>query len=753
MSILLISGFNLFIPHESLKATLVLSLLSVWVLVGFFFYLNRYTRRAYFTLWTIAWLFYALWLTMTLVFQVVHHESVLLIWKQWSLGVTAVFLLWGSLRFVGIRVRKSYFSWSILLLLVWSVVGAGFAKHRWYFELPLFALISGVGFFTAYSFFRYRKNRGFLGATLLTIGFTFWGVFLGCYPFLQATPDLSTVGFFISTVLQLFIAISMIILVLEEARSTNQLAFQKIRNQQSEKSLLETRMISTEERYRSLFDQASEGIIIVADDDLRILELNATGERLLGILRSESSHQIISHFCQMNMASNSGPGDKNGRIWFEWICREGQLNLISKSGFSTPVEVDGAVIDFEGTRAYQLFFRELTERSRLEQQLRQAEKLSALGQMISGVAHELNNPLAVIKGYLELILAHHDLPGQTRADLEKVAKESNRAAKLVRNFLTFGREQQAHREMVNMNDLIQRIIELRKFDILIAGVDLGLELSSNLPQTQADPDQIQQLVNNLLTNALQAMVDSPPPRRLVVKTLNRMEMVQILVEDNGPGVPAELETKIFEPFFTTKEVGTGTGLGLSIAHGIMADHHGRIYYQNASLGGAAFVLEFPLVSSAMATQTAQAPSNEVIVSFRQVGTLKSAKILVLDDEKGISDLLCEMLGILGHQATACLSAPHALELIETRSFDAILSDYRMPVMNGEEFYRCLTLKNPALAQRVIFLTGDVMNQETQSFLESIGNPHISKPFQLAHIQTVLNEVLSKEENRRAQSVI
>jgi PAS domain S-box-containing protein len=745
-----LASFNLYIPPESLKATLILALLSVWVLVGFFFYLNRYTRRTYFTLWTIAWLFYALWLSMTLVFQVAQNESILIIWKQWSLGVTAVFLLWGSLRFVGKRIKRSIFAWSTIFLLIWSVAGGLLARYRLFFELPLFAMTTAASLFTAHCFYRYRRDRGFHGATLLTVGFVLWAFFQASYPFLQIYREVGTVAFFIATVLQLFIAISMIILVLEEVRNTNQLAFQRIRVQQNEKAVLKTKVASTEERYRSLFDQASEGIIITHAQDMRILELNSTAERLLGISRSESNSQVLSHFCQSSLSPAFD--DKKGTDWFNWICEQRQITLISKDGAATPVEVDGAAIDFEGIKAHQFFFRELTERSRLEQQLRQAEKLSALGQMISGVAHELNNPLAVIKGYLELILAHHDLPPQTKADLEKVAKESNRASKLVRNFLTFGREQQAHREMVNMNELIQRITELRKFDILIAGVDLSLELAPTPPQTEADPDQIQQLVNNLLTNALQAMVESPQPRKLQIRTQLSSDILKISVEDNGPGVPPELETKIFEPFFTTKEVGTGTGLGLSIAHGIMADHHGRIFYQQSSMGGAGFVLEFPLVANAAQSVPIQQAGQDVIVSLHN-SQIIPAQILVLDDEKGIAELLCEMLSVIGHQPTLCLSSPQALDLIQQRHFDAILSDYRMPVMNGQEFYNALMTKNPDLAQRIIFLTGDVMNLETQTFLDSIHNPHISKPFQLTHIQTVLNEVLSKRDSQASQPAL
>src|SRR5262249_42970100 len=226
-----------------------------------------------------------------------------------------------------------------------------------------------------------------------------------------------------------------------------------------------------------------------------------------------------------------------------------QLNLVRRDGTLTPVEVGGAPIQFDGKAAYQFFLRELTERSRLEQQLRQAEKLSALGQMISGVAHELNNPLAVIKGYLELILRRDTLGQSTRADLEKVAIESNRAAKLVGNFLSFAREQPVHRESVDLNALIRQASELRNLDLPMAGAEVKLELDPQLPPTQADPDQIQQVLVNLLSNSLQALAETPRPGRVQITSRREKNLIRVLVEDNGPGVPPDVLPFIFEPFF------------------------------------------------------------------------------------------------------------------------------------------------------------------------------------------------------------
>ena len=336
------------------------------------------------------------------------------------------------------------------------------------------------------------------------------------YPFLENSQDLTSLALFLSAGLQLMLAVSMIILVLEEVRQTQQIALAEAQTRKQERDVLQTRVTSTEERYRKLFDQASEAIVITSTDDLRILELNQAAERLLGISREEAGRQSLTTFCQVKTAGGMAPA--TGAEWFEAICRQRPLNLMRKNGALAPVEINGSQIDFDGKPAYQFFLLELTERARLEQQLRQAEKLSAIGQMISGVAHELNNPLAVVKGYLELVLAHHQLSPQTRSDLEKAAHESNRAAKLVMNFLTFAREQRSHREPVNLNDLARRLVELRRADFAAAKTEVRLELDPKLPPVSADPDQVQQLMVNLINNAMQAMANLPRPARMKIKT-------------------------------------------------------------------------------------------------------------------------------------------------------------------------------------------------------------------------------------------
>ena len=724
---------NLVLSGDQLKPALLISLLSVWVLVGVFYFLNTYTRRRYFSIWTAAWLFYALWLTLIFFCgQPVEKGSLWLRWlTEWCLCVSAVFLLWGSFRFLGQRVKQRLIALSLVFLVVWSYVdsycrdqGVSEAQVHW----SVFAFIGLASLITAGAFFRYRRIRQFLGASLLSVGFLFWGTYLCAYPLFETQA--AAAGFLISAVLQLLIAVSMIILVLEQVRFTHQKRDLFVREK------LQNKVWFTEERYQRLFQQAHEAIVIAARNDLRILELNNAAENLLGTNVRQATTQSLIAFCQIKIPPEKAP--QSGHQWFELICSQQPLNLVHKNGTLIPADTIGAPVEFGGQSAYQFFFRAITDRLRLEQQLRQAEKLSSMGQMISGVAHELNNPLAVIGGYLEVILASHVLSDKTRVDLAKVAHESSRATRLVRNFLAFARSQPAHRQMANINELITGVVELRKFDLSLANVRIEVVLNQFIPATSIEPDQIQQVLIILINNAMQAMTGRPEPRGIRLSTSLNEGIIRITVEDNGPGVPPEIESRIFEPFFTTKEVGVGTGLGVSISHGIMTEHGGHIHYERAALGGAAFVLELPIVS-------VEVPLDSTRLVSATGGLAQAAprpeKILVVDDEKSIMEMLGEMLGLLGYTPSLCNSASEGLKQIGETKFDLVLSDLRMPEIDGPQFYRRAMELDARLERRFIFLTGDTVNEETKSFLRSTGQPFLAKPFRLASIEEVTRQIL------------
>jgi len=734
------SGVDFYVAHESIKATILTSLLTVWVLIGVFVYLNRYTKRRYFTVWTTGWMFYVVWLTLNLGGLGAEPSPLRMMAEQWCVATTAVFLMWGSFRFLGLRVREMAFGLFLAFLFLWSYIGVYQLGQPLPAVISLFALIGLAGIITGICFARHRCLKGYIGASMLSLGFSLWGAYFAAFPFVQRAPDLLATGFFLSAVLQLFIAVAMIILVLEEVRTSNHAALEHLRLEKTKALELQSTVNSTEFRYRNLFNRAGDAIVITSAGKLEILDLNEPASRMLGLTTEEARQQSLPAFCLASGRTDPVEGDTEQ--WVNRLCATRTLRVLKKNGGVVTSEVESARIHFNGQEAFQFFFREVTDRTRLEQQLRQAEKLSNMGRMISGVAHELNNPMSVIKGYLELVLEHHDISPQTRADLEKVNQECNRATKLVRNFLSVVRDQPARREMVDVNTVIEGVADLRRPDILKARVELFLALSPELPKTSADPDQMQQLIINLLNNAVQAMVGAPTPHTLRISTrLKTAELLEISIEDSGPGVPAHLENRIFEPFFTTKPASSGTGLGLSIAHSIMVEHHGRIRYESSSLGGAGFHLEFPVVTVAVTQPPDETPAEPSATPPRV-----RARVLVLDDEQSIAELLSEMLSVLGHRPEICLNPAVALEMLAKEDFDLVISDFRMPVMNGEAFYRALIKTHPHLARRVIFLTGDVINEETQHFLASTGNPHLDKPFQLTRLEAVIGEILATVEN-------
>lgn len=576
-----------------------------------------------------------------------------------------------------------------------------------------------------------------IGAGLLSFGFVLWGIFHILYPIMQRYPELHVSSYFMSAIVQLFIAVSMIVLVLEESRKVREKAVRNIMEENKKNEFLKVVIASTEERYRSLFEQAAEGILIVDIENMNIIDINRVGARILDIQKTDAANYCLKDFCCVDEKMVSTL--KDGLEWFNYLTQQRPLYIRQKNGSIVATELDGSVVNFGEKKAFQIFLREMTERYRLEQQLRQAEKLSALGQMISGVAHELNNPLAVIKGFIEVILKHHDLQPQTRTDLEKVAKECERAATLVKNFLTFARERQPRREPVKINDLIESVMELRRFTTKISQVTVNYEFDNNIPMTMADPGQIQQVVGILVNNALQAMEKCPPPHILTLRTSTFNGTIRVEVQDNGPGVPPHLETKIFEPFFTTKDVGTGTGLGLSLAHSILAEHKGRIYHRRPKEGGACFVFEIPIVEP----EIIQKPQTEEGIAAEVKQPSFPAKILLVDDEKPVLEMVSEMLTLTGYVPTMCNSALDALEILNKQEFHVIISDIKMPEMDGKRFYEVLRARKPEYEKRIIFLTGDTIGEETQAFLKTTGARYIQKPFQIATIQGAIENTLEE----------
>ena len=298
----------------------------------------------------------------------------------------------------------------------------------------------------------------------------------------------------------------------------------------------------------------------------------------------------------------------------------------------------------DGSIRIDALVRDVSERKKLEDQTRdlyhqllQAEKLAALGQTISGVAHELNNPLATILTWAERLSAR-PVDDKTKRGLETILSESERAAKIVRNLLTFARKRQSTRTMVDLNHVVRETLTLRSYEQRITNITIVDALASGLPQVFADAHQVQQVLLNLIINAEQAMLTANGRGTLVVRSWHDVERESVVLEinDDGPGIAEELQPKIFDPFFTTKEVGKGTGLGLTVAYAIVQEHGGRIRLASNAGSGASFFVEMPVSGTPLQRPPAPVPTADF-------GSLAGSTVLVVEDEPALAAAVCEAL--------------------------------------------------------------------------------------------------------------
>jgi PAS domain S-box-containing protein len=386
--------------------------------------------------------------------------------------------------------------------------------------------------------------------------------------------------------------------------------------------------------------------------------------------------------------------------------------------------------------------RDVTERKRLDdqtrdlhQQLLQAEKLAALGQTISGVAHELNNPLATILTSSERLTGKAMEP-ELRSAFETILGEAERAARIVRSLLTFARKRNTTRTLVDLSQIARETLALRAYEQRLAGITVIDALAAGLPPVFADPHQIQQVLLNLVINAEQAMVSAHGHGTLALRSWQDPDRDVVLLEvsDDGPGVAGDVMPRIFDPFFTTKDVGQGTGLGLTVAYAIVQEHGGRIRVDSRPAGGAAFVLELPTSGMGVRPAAPRAP-----VLLRDVGG--GARVLLVDDEPRLAAAVADALTDSGFQVDQAHDGAEALDRVAAAQYDVIICDLRMPRVDGQAFYRAIATSSPALVRRIIFVTGDVAGTEAGRFLEQSGCRWLTKPFRLADLLRVTREVL------------
>jgi signal transduction histidine kinase/ActR/RegA family two-component response regulator len=618
-----LEDMGLVFPQEYLRAALMVSLLSVWVLVGLFFYLNRYTRREYFTIWTAAWLFYALWLTLSLKMGDPDVRSLIFTIKQCCVSISAVFLLWGSLRFLGLPVRQQLLGGFMLFLVVWTIVSPMVIPIKLQVQMPVFILLGLSSLFAGVCFFRLRKQRAFVGAGMLSLGFLLWGIYLGSYPISQQYGNLYSAGFFVAAVLQLFIAVSMIVLVLEEVRYSAELVRAEIAAVRLEKDALQAKVVTAEEECQSLYNRV----------------------RLT-----------------------------------------------------------------EGTqKAYD-------ELRRTQQTVVQQERLRALGQMASGVAHDINNALSPITAYSELLLSTlPELAEAPRQRLERISQAAEDVAQIVARMREFYRRDLDPNQLglVNVNKAIEEVVELtrpRWRDLAQRqgiSIHIKFELEPSPPLLVCNASELREALTNVIFNAVDAL-----PEGGVITLVTRSvawpdaqegvsaaQELQIEVRDNGLGMDEKVRQHCLEPFFSTKLHTGGTGLGLAMVYGMVKRHDGGIEIESTPNKGTCVRLIFPIRERAIASVRPQTEHLEACRSLR---------ILCIDDEPELRQLMGDLLEVHHHKVTIVAGGQEGLEVFRSRlrgpePFEIVITDLGMPDMDGHHLARAIKAESPHTP--IIMLTG------------------------------------------------
>jgi two-component system NtrC family sensor kinase len=488
------------------------------------------------------------------------------------------------------------------------------------------------------------------------------------------------------------------------------------------------------DRFRAIVDAMPQGVLLT-DRRLRILQANRSGERMLQSAGLADPGSLETGLEQLGLTSLVAPV-REGTV----EVAEGEARVEGDRIWSVTVSAvpgGGAAAD-----AILFVLSDRTESRRLQQQLAHSETMSSLGQMISGVAHELNNPLASIIGYTQLMRGTGEGDEKLAKRVDVLGREAERCRKIVQNLLSFARRREPERQPLSLNQVVENVVALLSYQLRVDGIRLERRLSPDLPVIEADAHQLEQVLVNLLTNASHAIRQCDETGTVAIETRVRgTDAIVLEIRDSGPGIPADMRSKIFDPFFTTKAPGEGTGLGLSLAYGVVTDHGGTIEALAHDGPGTTFRITLPAARAARSGKCPD-PGAGPAEPLPSPSTT-SARVLVVDDDEVVARLICEALNKDGLVTRRVRGGREALERLADEEFDVILCDVKMPDMNGERLYDELQRTRPDLTRRVLWTTGDTLGPGTAKLAERTGLDVLAKPFDIDDLRDRVRRRLAR----------
>lgn len=514
-----------------------------------------------------------------------------------------------------------------------------------------------------------------------------------------------------------------------------------------------------EAELRNVIEWLEEGVVLF-DSDENVRAMNTRFEQIMGLAPQQSRKIKSLDGLIARLEEHAAEPERFAERWRE-LARgiEGGVREELQMLRPSPRILERAarpVLDSTGRQLGRVeIYRDLTAQRVFQSRLLQTEKLAALGQMLSSIAHELSNPLTSVLGYAQRLLVRQDAAARSE-EARQIYQEAERASTILRQLLLNARETLPERRAISLNQIVMRVMELKRFSLAAEKIHVEMDLDSGLPPVHGDSGQLQQVLMNLIGNAQHALeqLDQGGTIRLRTRGIGQRRVL-LEVEDNGPGIPQAIQARIFDPFFTTKPAGVGTGLGLSIVLSVVREHGGQVHVISPPQGGAKFQIELPAASERQRAETSTLAAPEkrsarpdalpfAASSDRPSAPFESREIprvLVVEDEPTVARLIADVLEEEGMHADVLLDGREALDRAARESYDLVICDMKMPGLDGQHFLRTLQRTGNPLRDRFLFVTGDVIAAQTREFLERNRLPHVAKPFRVEELTEKVREVL------------